>query len=204
MGCLLRSSAVSPSPVGCPPRGLGRLLLVWIVLSALATGAAEERPAREYQVKAAFLLNFVRFVEWPAESFPDPAVPLRIGVLGDDPFGMALDDTVRDETVRNRPLAVQRGRTIEELAGCHLIFVSRSEQAKAAEIIAHFGRQAVLMVSDIEGFASRGGTIDFFPDGKRLRFAINQAGAQQQNLKLSAQLLSLGKIVAPLRGGDRR
>lgn len=204
MGCLLPSSAVRSSPVGCPPRGLGRLLLVWIVLSALATGAAEERPAREYQVKAAFLLNFVRFVEWPPEAFADPAAPLRIGVLGDDPFGVALDDTVRDETVRNRPLAVQRGRTIEELTGCHLVFVSRSEQGRAAEIIAHYARQAVLMVSDIEGFASRGGTIDFYLDGKRVRFSINQTGAQRQNLKLSAQLLSLGRIVAPLRDGDRR
>jgi hypothetical protein len=176
------------------------LLLQFLALSAVA----EERSAREYQLKAAFLLNFVRFVEWPASAFPTPEAALHIGVLGDDPFGSALDDTVRGEVVRNRPLVVQRGHTLEELAGCHLIFVSRSEQAKVPEIIAYYNRQAVLTVSDIEGFANRGGTIDFFLEGKKLRFAINQAGAQQQSLKPSAQLLSLAKIVAPLREEERR
>jgi hypothetical protein len=183
----------------------GVVYVMLLLLLLLAPSAvAEERTAREYQIKAAFLLNFVRFVEWPATAFPAPDTALRIGVLGDDPFGSALDDTVRGEMVRNRPLVVQRGRTLEELTGCHLIFVSRSEQAKVPEIIAYYNRQAVLMVSDIEDFANRGGTIDFFLDGKKLRFAINQTSAQQQSLKPSAQLLSLGKIVAPLREEERR
>jgi hypothetical protein len=165
------------------------------LLLACAPGAVWAAGAQEYQIKAAFLLNFVRFAEWPSAAFADDAAPLRIGVLGEDPFGAALDATVQGETVRNRPLIVQRARRLDELAGCQVVFVARSEQARVAGIIAELGQRPVLSVSDIDAFAAAGGVIGFYADGNRVRFEIDAAGAQRRQLRLSAQLLHLGRPV---------
>src|SRR5687767_223921 len=100
-------------------RGLKRLSLVWLVMSAMLLlggrdAPAETTPPLEYQLKAVFLFNFAQFVEWPPEAFPEAQTPLVIGVLGEDPFGAYLDETVRGETVNNRSLVVHRYRRVEE------------------------------------------------------------------------------------------
>jgi hypothetical protein len=156
---------------------------------------AETAVSKEYQVKAAFLFNFCRFVEWPASSFPGPAAPIVIGVLGDDPFGSALDDIVHDETVRGRTLVVKHDLKVEDIPQCHLLYIAKSARDRLTDIFAAATPQAVLIVSDIDQFAHRGGMIGFYLEGKKIRFEINVALAQQHTLKLNAQLLSLGKIV---------
>ncbi len=165
---------------------------------------AETAVSKEYQVKAAFLFNFCRFVEWPAVSFAGPASPIVIGVLGEDPFGAALDDIVRDETVRNRTLVVRHDVKTDGIPQCHLLYIARSAKDQLAGILAAAAPQAALTVSDIDQFAHRGGMIGFYLEGKKIRFEINAALAQQHGLKLNAQLLSLGKIVdvAAEKGGE--
>ena len=90
-------------------------------------GLAKESTPTEYQIKAVFLFSFVQFVDWPAESYSSPQDPLVIGVLGDDPFGLYLDDAVRDETVGTHPLTVRRYRRVAEIGPCHILFISQSE-----------------------------------------------------------------------------
>ena len=179
--------------------------LLLLSVPVLAQPAAESVTAREYQIKAVFLFNFAQFVEWPAEAFASKEAPLCFGVLGDDPFGVALESVVRGESVRGRELIVRRARRAEELKGCQLLFISRSERARLDEILAELEGAPVLTVSEVEGFGRRGGVINFYLEENRVRFEINPEAAEEDGLRISSELLNLGKIVlAEQRGsGDR-
>lgn len=179
------------------------LLLASALIFALmpAPVRAQAAASREYQVKAVFLFNFLQFVEWPAEAFSDPTAPLRIGVLGDDPFGPALDEAIKGETVQGRRLVVRRSQRLEDLQDCQLLFISKSENRRAGEILSRLGDRPVLTVSEINGFARQGGVIAFYPEGKKVRFEINPATARHAGLKLSSQLLGLGRVVGEELGG---
>ena len=167
----------------------------WLCRCLLLLRSRPARQSKEYQIKAAFLLNFTQFVEWPAAAFSGPDAPLCIGVLGDDPFGSALEETVRDEKVRNHKLTVRRAQRVEELTGCQMVFVSKSENKHVPEILAKLDSHPVVIVGDVEGFARQGGTINFYLDQNKVRFEINAQAAKQNGLKISSQLLALGKIV---------
>jgi hypothetical protein len=180
--------------------GAARLRRLWPVLLILAGLAATESPAqpvpsREYQIKAVFLFNFIQFVEWPETAFPTYDAPVRIGILGDDPFGQSMEATIKGETIRNRRLVVERSHRLEDLRDCHLIFFCKSESRQMREILAQLDGRPVLTVSETDGFARLGGVIAFYPDGKKVRFEINSETAQRAGLKMSSQLLELGKIV---------
>lgn len=187
---------------GAPGRR-GRLAapaLVGLLWSCAVALSAAPAPSREYQIKAVFLYNFVQFVEWPERAFADAGAPLRIGVLGEDPFGPALDEAVRGETVRARRLEVKRGRRLADLDDCQLVFFSRTE---AWQVSAHLDRlrdHPVLTVGDSADFARRGGVIAFYPEGKKVRFEINAARARRLGLKLSSELLELGRVVGDEAG----
>src|SRR6185436_524028 len=140
--------------------GIG--LFFGLLLLISTTGlSAQTTPSREYQVKAVFLFNFAQFVEWPPPAFADAQAPLVIGVLGEDPFGAYLDETVRGEKVNNRPLTVQRYRRVEEIKACHVLFISQSEVDRLKEIIATLKGRNILTVGDTDGFALYGGMIRF-------------------------------------------
>lgn len=173
-------------------------LAILLCLLALAPRAADAQ-SREYQVKAAFLFNFAQFVEWPADTYAATNAPFSIGILGDDPFGTALDETVRGETIGSHKLVIQRSQQIAELAGCQMIFISKSEKKHIAEILSALDSRPVLTVSEFEGFARSGGDINFYLEGTKVRFEINPAAAQNDHLKFSSQLLSVGKIVSTVK-----
>jgi hypothetical protein len=180
--------------------GLTRWCWLGLGLLTLACGAARAE-SREYQIKAAFLVNFMQFVTWPSSAFTNADAPFCIGVLGEDPFGEALDQTVQGETVNHHKIVIQRARRIEDCKDCHMIFVSRSEERNLPVILAKLDSGPVLTVSETRDFARRGGIINFYLEGKKVRFEINPSVAQRGKLKISAQLLSLGKIVEPAEGG---
>ncbi len=161
------------------------------------TREAREAKDKEYRIKAAFLFNFAKFVEWPASAFAQSDTPITIGILGEDPFGTSLDETVRGERVRDRKLAVLRSQKAEDLKDCQLVFVSKSESAHLHDILAVLRSSPTLTVSDVDGFCQLGGVMQFYLDANKVRFRINQAIAQGLGLKLSAQLLSVGKPYAP-------
>jgi hypothetical protein len=154
-------------------------------------GPARSAPASEYQVKAAFLFNFAKFVEWPATAFPDANTPLVIGVLGQDPFGSYLDDTVRGEHINNRQLVVQRYRQPAEIKSCHVLFISRSESDRMDQLVATLRPRRLLIVTDVDG-GNGGVIIRFITEGNRVRFRIDAQAAKAANLTISSKLLRLG------------
>ena len=158
---------------------------------------AEAPPPPEYQRKAEFLFTFAQFVEWPPDAFPKAQMPLVIGVLGEDPFGAYLDETVVGETVNNRSLVVHRYRRVEEIKTCHVLFISRSEAGQQEEIPTSLKGGPIITVSDSDGFATRGGLIRFALTESKIRLRINLVAAKDAHLTISSQLLRPAEIVEP-------
>jgi hypothetical protein len=149
----------------------------------------------EYQVKAAYLFNFLKFVEWPDESFADPIAPIVIGVVGEDPFGNALPQVIIGKTVQGRDLVIRIYHTGEDLRGAHILFISASERKRLPMILSSLRGSNVLTVADTAGFLDAGGMIQFLNENGRVRFAINVDAAGRAKLKMSSKLLSLAKVV---------
>jgi hypothetical protein len=149
----------------------------------------------EYQVKAAYLFNFLKFVEYPNESFMDPLAPIVIGVIGDDPFGNALPQVVIGKTVQGRDLVIHVYRIGEDLRGAHILFISASERKRLPMILSSLRGSSVLTVADTEGFLEAGGMIQFLSENDRVRFAINVDATSRAKLKMSSKLLSLARAV---------
>ena len=158
--------------------------------------ARAAEPSPERKIQAAFLLNFARYVEWPAAALGTPEAPVCIGVLGDDPFGVFLDETVRGETIRGHGVVVRRERSAESLRDCHIVFISTSEQAVEAKLLAAFAGKPVLTVGDNAGFAQRGGVVHFYSENDRVRFEISRGAYERAGLKVSPQLLRLARLIS--------
>ena len=190
-------------------RGGLRWLACVAALAALAllphadTSAAARGQAGslEYEVKAAFLYNFARFVQWPPHAFPSADAPLTICVLGSDPFGPALDDTVRVERVHGRPFAIARPGGPEAAAGCHILFVSRGEEPRYADILSRIDRRVILTVGDATSFLEAGGHVGFFLEGNHVRFAMNTAALRECDLQVSSKLLRVARPIPLAQGG---
>jgi hypothetical protein len=174
---------------------VGALLLGTTLVRAQPEPAPPASTPTEYEVKAAFLYNFARFVEWPPETGHDPGAPFVIAILGRDPFGPVLDETVAGKTVAGRPIEVHRVPRVDEARDAQIVFVSPSERANMAAILKALERPGVLTVGDTDGFAVRGGAINFTVQARRVRFEINPAVAEQAGLKMSSQLLKLATLV---------
>ena len=172
-------------------RRLGCIALFLCLLAGLGTAADE---TTEYQVKAAFLLNFSKFVEWPPSAFPDANAPMTICVLGDDPFGTALDRVIAGDSVDGRRLAVQRlkNRALPPKS-CQVLFVSASEKSDIKNLAGL--EPGVLTVGEGANFVRDGGMIGFVLENRRVRFDINQTVAESAGLKLSSKLLSVARRV---------
>lgn len=151
----------------------------------------------EFRVKAVFLYNFAQFIQWPLSAFDQADSPLIIGVLGADPFGQFLDETVKGETINGRPLVVRRYRQLGDVDRCHVLFVSGSEGARADQIIHALRGRPVLTVCDWEGMARRGAMIQFSTDRDRVRLQVNLEAARAAGLTISSKLLRSAEIVTP-------
>lgn len=146
----------------------------------------------EAKVKAAYIFNFMKFVDWPADEGNAPSAPLRICLLGSDPVGRILEG-LANRQVKGRTLKVISAREAA-ITSCHLLFISRSEQQRLPQIMQQLQGSAVLTVSDIPRFAERGGMIGFVTEGDRVKIEINPRSARQARLKLSAKLLEIARI----------
>src|SRR6266571_184198 len=132
-------------------------LLTALVQLCGPAAQAQETPPSEYQLKAAFLYNFAKFVEWPPEAFPEATAPFIIGVLGDNPFGGELARTVNNKTINGHPFTVKEGKAVYELKTCHILFISKSEKKQLPEIMNVLGAASVLTVSEVDRFLRSGG-----------------------------------------------
>ncbi len=169
-----------------------RSVILTLVLSA--TSAFGQVTAGEYQLKAAYLFNFAKFVEWPAERLR-ASEPLVIGVVGDDRFGTALDEAVSGRSVGGRRVAIRRLAWNDSFAGCHILFISSSELPYLQKILGEVRGSSILTVADFDGFMSRGGTIELKTAGRRVQFSVNLGPARDARLKISSKLLNLAQVV---------
>jgi hypothetical protein len=191
-----RASALN----GLNPRW-GAVALACVIASGGWRVNADEAKALEYQVKAAFIVKFAMFVEWPASARAKTNATFNIGILGDDPFGRKFDEAIRCERLDRRPVALRRARDWSGLEDCQVIFIGASESKRLAELLRGVERKPVLIVGEGTDFAKRGGMIGFINAGGKLRFEINLAAAECAGLKLSAKLLQVGQIITPARTG---
>jgi hypothetical protein len=169
--------------------------ILLLLSNVLLFGQKSMPDVKEYQVKAVFLYNFTQFVEWPATTFETANSPIVIGVLGKDPFGSFLDETIQEENVNGHPLRVTRFSKVEDVKDCHILFISDSEQDHLKKILEKFRSQPILTVSDMNNFARQGGIIRFVTEERKTRLRINIEAARLANLTISSKLLRLAEIV---------
>lgn len=165
----------------------------------LLAGPGGDSPAaeapKEYQIKAAFLYNFTKYIEWPKERFPDADSPVVIAILGDNPFGNDLIEAVAGRLVFGRQVVVVPAASDDEARAAHLLFVPAGEERRFSEMAPVLQGASVVTVGESERFFSLGGVITFVRVGDQVRFNINLAVAERDGLKLSAQLLRLATSV---------
>jgi hypothetical protein len=191
---------IASAPRACFPSRGGVLtftaLILFLVLTSWSPLTAQAQTAtKEYEIKSVFLYNFAQFVEWPDGSFSDPQQPMVIGILGTDPFGSFLDETVRGEKIQNHPLVVARYRKLEDVKDCQILYLSRSEAASLDPMLVSLKGRNILTVSDAEDFANHGGVIQFRTESNKIRLTINTAAARAARLTISSKLLKLAELV---------
>jgi YfiR/HmsC-like len=156
---------------------------------------AQSPTAGEYQVKAAFLFNFAKFVEWPSSNLPDPSAPLRICILGRDPFGEELRNITKEKTVSGRKLQIDQVVDLRQARTCQILFIASSEKAQLKETLEALQGANALTVSDTNGFLEQGGMINFVLENDRVQFGVNRKAAEKAGLRISSKLLSVAKLV---------
>ncbi len=182
-------------------RRLGILLAILGMTSnwtSTADAQAGDADSSEYLIKAGFIYNFAKFVEWPSAAFSQPDSPIVIGVLGADPFGNFLDRIVEDKKIGARGFVVRRykwGKELKDLKDCKILFISASEKTHIDEILLSVKGLPILTVGETPGFAERGGVIRFTLEDNRVRFEVNVDAAHQADLNISSRLLTLAKII---------
>lgn len=166
------------------------LLPAWQALPVCAQSPA----ISEYQIKAAFLYNFAKFVDWPPNAPGAPCDDFKIGILGEDPFGAAVG-VIENKRVRGKPLKIFRAAVLSELSGCEVIFIGASVKSQLAEVLTGLHAKQVLTVGDTDGYARQGVMINLITVGNKIRFQINPEAAERAGLKISSHLLRLADIV---------
>ncbi len=171
------------------------ILMIGWLLCVAAGPAGAQTPATEYQIKAAFLYNFAKFIEWPASAHVSDADVFTIGILGPDPFGSDIA-VIEGKPVKDKPLRIVRGSTLDELKGCQVLFIGATAAAELEQIVKQLKSKPVLTVGESMGFARQGGMVQLMTVENKVRFEINAEVAEQAGLKISSHLLRLAKIVS--------
>jgi hypothetical protein len=175
-------------------------LPLWIatfcwLLASFTTSLAQSSVTKEYQIKAAYLYNFAKFVEWPAQSFTNSDSPLVIGVYGQNPFGTELEAIAKDHQINGRHIVIKMVATPADTGDVNLLFIGSEEDGQVSQTLAALGDADILTVGESEKFAASGGMIQFIRDADKVRFSIDADAAERHGLKISAQLLKLAASV---------
>ena len=170
-------------------------LVAFLVFSGAPFVRAQASPTVEYRLKAAFLYNFAKFIEWPSDAFKSDKAPILLCVFRNDPFGNALDEILQGKTINSREVLARRINELPDLRSCQLVFVSEREDKYLSEILNSLRGTSALVVGESDGFAERGGAIQFFLEDNKLRFAVNVDAVRKARLSISSKLLALARIV---------
>jgi hypothetical protein len=176
-------------------RYIRQIAWVAILVFAFCAGCPAQSKPNEYQVKAAYLYNFGKFVNWPSGFTPVDKDAFIICILGQDPFGTALESTVAGEKIGGKPVQVRRISKKQDVSSCRVLFISSSERDRLDEVLTGFALVNVLTVSDMPNFTSRGGIIQFVVVDNKIRFEVNLSAAERSNLNLSSELLKVAVAV---------
>lgn len=168
------------------------ILLCGLLLIARCAGAQEAGPT-EYQIKAAFLYNFAKFIDWP-----DDAGALNLCILGEDHFGRDID-AIEGKTAAGKVLSVRRIKSVQEIKKCRILFIASSENERLGSILTIAKGSNILTVGDTDGYAERGVIVNFYNEQRKIRFEINKDGAARSGLKISSKLFGLARIVHDTR-----
>lgn len=185
----------------CLSARLAVLTLAWALMGVPISQGQHAKPT-EYEVKATYLYSFGKFVDWPAKATESQGDTFAICVLGQDPFGPALDGILSDETVAGKKTVARRIPTPHDALNCRVLFISSSENSHLKQILAALHDASVLTVSDLPQFIQRGGMVQFIPEGNRIRFEVNLATAEHAGLTLSSDLLKVAMSVRRSPLGD--
>jgi len=178
-----------------------RLMMVAVVVLAAFVSAfaapvqVQGQAAEEHEVKAAFLYNFTKFVEWPRGAFRDDGAPVVVGVFGPDPFGAALDEIVAGKVAGERPFVIRRLDSSDGLAECHVLFVSSAKAAEFVRLLPSLAHRPILTLGETDRFCESGGVVQFVMRQRKVRFRINVTAAERAGLKISSRLLDLAEVV---------
>lgn len=179
------------------PGRCARALLLLALFAALACPTrlrADSPLQREYEIKAAYLYNFINYIDWPENAFPAPGGTITIGVVGQNPFEAALD-VLNGKQVKGRTVALKQITDTKDLDQCQIVFINSSEKARLPELLEKLKDSRALTVSEIDGFAQQGGIINFISEHNKVRFEINPDAARRLGLNISSELLKLAKVV---------
>jgi len=168
-----------------------RLTLTVLTAGLMQVHAQTPLAIDEYQVKAVFLFNFAKFVEWPATAFKSANEPIRICLLGQNPFGSSLEDAVRGKSVGSRSFELREVSNAQEACKCHILFVRASQKKGLRLLLGDLKECSVLTVGETEDFTSNGGIINFKLEDSRIRVEIDRGAAERAKLRVSSKLLSL-------------
>jgi uncharacterized protein DUF4154 len=172
---------------------VARILLALSLLAAIAGG--QTTALSESQIKAGFLFNFTKFVDWPPGAFADVGSPIVLGIIGENTLGDLLTQAAVGKTINGRIVVVRRFKEDEELQKCSILFISASEQKQTAHILEKLKSASVLTVGEADGFAQMGGMINFYIDGNKVRLEINLEAASRARLKISAKVIAVARLV---------
>ena len=190
---------------------VGILIVIISLLSTMALRShaegLESSDSSEYLIKAGFIYNFAKLVEWPTTAFAQADSPIVIGILGDDPFGATLDRIVADKKINGRGFAVKRlkwTKELKDLRDCNILFVSSSEKEHMDGVVDAIKWLPILTIGDVPGFARRGGIMNFTLEDNKIRFEVNVEAAKRADLTISSRLLTLARIVQQVAADGRK
>jgi hypothetical protein len=172
-------------------------LLAALMAAALAWPPAlraEDALQREYEIKAAFLYNFIRYIDWPSDATVAPGGIFTIGIVGDTPVGPVFSP-LNKKQIKGCTVVVKEVSSAKDLEDCQVVFICASEKARVTQILGELKDSRALTVSEINGFAEQGGIINFFSERNKVRFEINPEAAHRLGLTISSDLLKLAKLV---------
>ncbi|MGH8023337.1 MAG: YfiR family protein [Limisphaerales bacterium] len=173
-------------------RAINAVVALFSVMVAVGFNcqAQNSRPTK-YQIEAAFIYNFARFVDWPTQAFARASSPLVIGVLGKNRFGADLAKTINDKVIRGHPLKFRECASLPDAMRCQVLFISDSEKGRLSKIISTLGAGNILTVGEMDNFIDQGGMINLTIIDQKVRFEINNSAAKAAGLTISSKLLSL-------------
>jgi hypothetical protein len=207
IGQHILESSIHPGSLRRIILAVGQILALAVLCADLpkflfsGNAASGEPVITEYEVKAAYVFNFAKFVEWPANAFTTRNAPFAIGVIGNDEFSTLLGDRVKNKTLQEHPIVVRSLKRPVDLRTCNIVFIGASEQKRLQEIIEDLRERPVLTVTEVDEDLPLGkGIMNLVVEGGRVQFEVDIARAEKAHLQISSKLLRLALV----RSGKNR